>query len=243
MFGGSLHNPAQVLCELIAGMHDSDGRVTLPGFYDKVRPLTAETRSDMAWIPYSDEEWLTLTGAPALHGESGYTTLERVGARPTLEVNGLVSGYTGDGPKTVLPASALAKISLRLVPDQDPVTVEEQLRAYLERNAPPTVRWETRTLASTLPVVMRRSGPWTKAAVSALKDTFGREPLFTLEGGSIPAVSVLGSALGAASVLMGYSLPDDNIHSPNERFYVPNLQRGVEAYVRFFENVGCGDGG
>jgi acetylornithine deacetylase/succinyl-diaminopimelate desuccinylase-like protein len=237
MFGGSVHNPAQVLCELIAGMHDPEGRVTLPGFYDKVRPLSMEERSEIALSPYSDKEWRGLTGAPELFGEQGYTTLERVGARPTPEVNGLTSGYSGEGQKTVLPANATAKISMRLVPDQDPQSVDDQLRAFFREHTPTTVRWELKTLAVTPPVRMRRDGPGMSAAARSLREAFGKAPVFVLEGGSIPAVSILGGTLGVDSVLMGFSLPDDNIHSPNERFYLPNLSRGVEAYIRFFNHL------
>jgi len=237
MFGGTVHNPGQVLCELMAGMHDSAGRVTLPGFYDQVRALTPEERADIALAPYSDEEWRRMTGVPELFGEEGFTTLERVGARPTLEVNGLWSGYTGEGPKTVLPASAMAKVSMRLVPEQDPDTVERQLRSYLEQNAPQTVRWDLKRLAGSPPVSMRRNSLAMQSAAKALQETFGRKPVFTLEGGSIPAVSILQSVLGVDTALVGFSLPDDNIHSPNERFYIPNLSRGVEAYIRFLNHI------
>ena len=237
MFGGSVHNPAQVLCELVAGMHDTEGRVTLPGFYDKVQPLSTEDRAEIALGPGSDKEWRGLTGVPELFGEQGYTTLERVGARPTLEVNGLTSGYSGEGQKTVLPAKATAKISMRLVPDQDPKSVGEQLRSYFREHTPPTVRLELKTLAENPPVRIRRHAPGMSAAAQSLRETFGNEPVYTLEGGSIPAVSILGGTLGVDSVLMGFSLPDDNIHSLNERFYLPNLARGVEAYIRFFNHL------
>jgi acetylornithine deacetylase/succinyl-diaminopimelate desuccinylase-like protein len=213
------------------------GRVTLPGFYDRVQPLSTEERAEIALGPYSDTEWRGLTGVPELFGEQGYTTLERVGARPTLEVNGLTSGYSGEGQKTVLPATAAAKISMRLVPDQDPKSCGDQLRAYLREHAPSTVRWELKTLAENPPVRIRRHTPGMSAAARSLRETFGQDPVYTLEGGSIPAVGILGGTLGADSVLMGFSLPDDNIHSPNERFYLPNLSRGVEAYIRFFNHL------
>lgn len=237
LFGGSVYNPAQALCELIAGMHDEGGRVTLPGFYDNVRPLSAQERAELSLTSSSDDEWRRLTGAPELFGERGYTTPERVGARPTLEVNGLASGYSGEGQKTVLPAMAMAKISMRLVPDQDPETAGNQLRTYLQQQAPTQVRWELKMLSGNPPVRMPRQAPGMRAAAQSLREAFGREPVYTLEGGSIPAVSVLGGTLGVDSVLMGYSLPDDNIHSPNERFFLPNLSRGVEAYIRFFTHL------
>ena len=145
MFGGVVHNPAQALCELINGMHDSQGKVTLPGFYDRVRALDYEERSQMARLPIDDKFYLNHTGVPALWGEEGYSPVERTGARPTLEIHGLLSGFTGKGTKTVIPAWAMAKISCRLVPDQDPQEVDQQLRAYLEEHAPNTIRWELTT--------------------------------------------------------------------------------------------------
>jgi acetylornithine deacetylase/succinyl-diaminopimelate desuccinylase-like protein len=235
VFGGSVHNPAQVLCELIAGMHDVDGRVTLPGFYDKVRDLSAEERRALAHP--SDDEWRAMAGVPQLYGEKGFTTAERVGARPTLEVCGIQSGFTGEGAKTVLPAKAMAKISMRLVPDQDDKQVESQLRAYLEQHAPPTVHWELKKFVTAPAVLVERDTPGMRAAIKALETTFGKKPVFKLEGGSVPVVSMVQQTLGVDSILMGFGLPDDNLHSPNEKLHLPNFYRGVEAYIRFFDAV------
>ena len=234
-FGGSVANPAAVLCELIAGMHDADGRVTLPGFYDKVRQLSDDERAEIARMPFSDDEWRKMTGVPQLIGEKGFTTLERLGARPTLEVNGIVSGFTGEGTKTVLPAKAMAKISMRLVPYQDPNAVEEQFKEYLRRHAPPTVRWEVRKLSSSPAVLVQRDTVGVRAAVKPMEATFGVKPVFKLEGGSVPAVSVFQANLGVDPVQMGFSLPDDNFHSPNEKLHLPTHYRGIETYIRFFD--------
>lgn len=237
MYGGSIANPAQVLCELIAGMHDADGRVTLPGFYDKVRELDEEERALLAQIPYSDEAWLAHTGAPKLHGEKGYTTIERIGARPTLEVNGILSGFTGSGSKTVLPAKAMAKISMRLVADQKTSDVYPQLEAYLKAHAPDTVRWELRELNSGPGSIMSRDSNAMRAAVKALTAVYGKEPLFKREGGSVPVVAILQEMLGVDSVMLGFALPTDGIHGPNERQYLPNFFRGIETYIRFLHNL------
>ncbi len=228
-FGGTLHNPGQALCELIAGMHDADGRVTLPGYYDRVRPLSR--------LPHNDDEWRALTGVPALWGEKGYTTVERFGARPTLEVNGLYSGFIGEGSKTVLPAKAMAKISMRLVPDQDHDEVEQQLRAYLAAKAPPTIRWELKALAGGPAALVERASPAMLAAVAALETTWGVRPVFERAGGSVPIVGLLQKSLGVDSILMGFGMRDDNIHGPNEKQHLPNYYRGIEAFIRFFGNM------
>lgn len=234
LFGGSVHNPAQVLCELIAGMHDSRGRVTLQGFYDRVRVLSKEERAELADLPHSDQEWQRVAGVSELAGEEGFTTVERVGARPTLEVNGLLSGFTGEGAKTVLPAKAMAKLSIRLVPRQDPDEVEGQLRQYLVQRAPVSVKWELKKFQSGPAVMVNRDTPAVRAAVAALERTFGVKPVFQLEGGSVPVVSMMQDQLGVESVLMGFGLPDDNLHSPNEKMHLPTYYRGIEAYIRFF---------
>jgi acetylornithine deacetylase/succinyl-diaminopimelate desuccinylase-like protein len=237
IFGGSVHNPAQVLCELIAGMHDKDGRVTLPGFYDKVRKLSDEERAELARLPRTDEEWRATTGAPQLYGEKGFTTTERLGARPTLEVNGLYSGFIGEGSKTVLPAKAMAKISTRLIPEQDDEAVEAQLKEYMRQNAPPTVMWEVKNLVSSPAVLVRRDTEGVRAAQAALEATFGVKPVFKLEGGSVPVVSMVQTKLGVDSLLLGFGLPDDNLHAPNEKQHLPTYYRGIETFIRFFAGV------
>lgn len=237
-FGGTILNPAQALVELVAGMHDKKGRITLPGFYDKVRKLSARERRQLTRLPHTDESWLAMTGAPALYGEAKFSTLERAGARPTLEVNGLLSGFTGEGSKTVLPAKAMAKISMRLIPDQDHDEVEQQLRQYLTENAPPTIRWEVKAVAAgNRGALIPTDTVWMKAAGKALKDSFGVKPVFELAGGSVPIVTLFKKVLGVDSVMLGFGMRDDNIHGPNEKQHLPNYFRGIETYVRFFGNL------
>ena len=238
VFGGSLHNPAQALCELIAGMHDADGRITLPGFYNAVRDLDADERAALARSAVPDDQWIAMSGVPALAGEKGFSTVERVGARPSLDVNGIVGGFTGEGAKTVLPAKALAKISMRLVADQKPEDVHRQLVAYIEQHAPDTITWEVRGLGSAPAAIVDRDSPEMRAALEALADTFGSEPFFKREGGSIPVVGLMQEQLGLESILMGCRLPDDNMHGPNEKQHLPTLYKGVEAFVRFLVNLG-----
>jgi acetylornithine deacetylase/succinyl-diaminopimelate desuccinylase-like protein len=238
LFGGSVHNPAQVLCELVAGMHDAQGRVTLPGFYDKVRPLEAEERAELARLPISDETYLEQTGAPALFGEAGYSALERVATRPTLEVNGLYSGYIGEGSKTVLPSKSMAKISMRLVPDQTPGEVEQQLRQYLGARAPETVTWELIKHAAGDPSITDRHLPGVAALSRALEETWGIRPVYRREGGSVPVTAQMCDILGVESVLTGFGLPDDNLHAPNEKMHLPTFYRGIEAITRYFSILG-----
>ena len=238
VFGGSVRNPVNVLCDLIAGMHDANGRITLPGFYDAVRPLDAEERAALPQLPISDDEWRSITGVPALWGEEGYTTVERVGARPSLDVNGIVGGFTGEGSKTVLPAKALAKVSMRLVPDQDPAAIEGQLCEYLRRRAPDTITWEVRELAQGPGAVMDRDSVYMQAACKALETTFGNPPLFRREGGSVPVVGLMQQALGLDSIMVGFGLPDSGLHGPNENQHLPTLLEGIGAYVRFLVALG-----
>jgi len=221
MFGGAVDNPAIVLSRAIAGMRDPNGHVSLPGFYDDVQTLSAEERQELSRLPQGDDWWLGQTGAPSLFGEQGFSVNERVLARPTLDVNGFLSGFTGVGSKTVLPARAMAKISMRLVPDQTPDAVQAQLEEYLRRNAPPTVRWEVQNLAGAPPAIVRRDTHEMGAAIRALKETFGVDPVFVREGGTIAVVGILQELTGHESILMGFGLPDDNLHSPNERLFLP----------------------
>jgi len=232
-FGGAVENPANVLARLIAGMHDSRGRVALPGFYDRVAPLSDEERGELARVPQPDSWWLRTTGAPALGGEEGYSTVERACARPTLDVNGLLSGFTGEGAKTVLPSLALAKISMRLVPEQTPEEAAASLEAYLRARAPATVKWELRRMAGCKPALVKRDSPAMRAAGRALEETWGKRPCFIREGGSVPVVGLVGEVLGVDSILLGFELPDDNLHAPNEKLHLPTFQRGIETVIRF----------
>jgi acetylornithine deacetylase/succinyl-diaminopimelate desuccinylase-like protein len=238
IYGGVVHNPAQVLCELIAGMHDETGRVTLPGFYDSVRRVSESEREELARLPMGEDFYLQQTGAPALFGEAWYTPVERVGIRPTLEVNGFLSGFTGPGSKTVLPSTAMAKISMRLVPDQDPKQVETQLEAYLEEHAPSTVIWELISHAEASPSVTDRELPQVRALSQALEDTWGIRPVFRREGGTVPVVAQFQDILGVNTVSTGFGLPDDNLHAPNEKVHLPTFYRGLEAFTRYLYILG-----
>lgn len=236
LFGGVIHNPAQALAELIAGMHDKNGRITLPGFYDKVRKLSKKDREDFKRLPTRDRELLEHTGAPALWGEPQFTPLERIGARPTLEINGMYSGFTGQGSKTVLPAWAMAKISCRLVPDQTPEQAYKQMKAYLKKNAPKTTKWELISLHNSGAALVEADSEGVQALAKALETVWGKRPYFRREGGSIGSVVLLQQYVGADSLLTGFGLPDDDIHSPNERMHLPTWYKGIEAFVHFFNN-------
>jgi acetylornithine deacetylase/succinyl-diaminopimelate desuccinylase-like protein len=237
LFGGTVHNPAQALCELIAGMHDSKGRITLPGFYDKVRKLSKAERADMARLPADEKFFLAQTGVPALWGEPDFTPAERVGARPTLEVNGLLSGFTGQGSKTVLPAWSMAKISCRLVPDQTPEETVVQMKSYLEANAPKDIRWELTNLHNAGAAIADRENAGVQALARALETVWGTKPLFKREGGSIGVVVQLQQSVGVESVLTGFGLPDDNAHSPNEKLNLPTWYKGIDAFIHFIYNL------
>jgi acetylornithine deacetylase/succinyl-diaminopimelate desuccinylase-like protein len=232
LFGGAVPNAGQALCKLIAGMHDARGRITLPGFYDDVLPLDREERDELARIPYEDSEFLEQSTARGINGEEGYTVTERLGARPTLEVNGLLCGFTGEGSKTVLPARAMAKISMRLVPNQTDSKVKAQLEEYLQAHAPAWLKWEVLEMAGGPAALVRQDTPAMQAAVRALEGAFGVRPVFIREGGSVPVVSLMQEILGRESILMGISLPDDNLHAPNEKMHLPTFHKGVEAYIR-----------
>jgi acetylornithine deacetylase/succinyl-diaminopimelate desuccinylase-like protein len=237
LYGGAVHNPAQVLAELVAKMHDEKGRITLPGFYDNVRPLSEQERADFARLPNDDQSYLVETGVPALWGEEGYTSAERTGARPSLDVNGLLSGWTGPGSKTVLPAKAMAKISCRLVADQDHNEVVEQMKQFMEANAPKTVQWEVKNLTGSPYAIADLENPGIKAMHKAMETVWGSRPLYRREGGSIGAVALLQSICGVESVLVGMGLPSDNIHSPNEHLHLPTWYKGIDAFIHFFYNM------
>ena len=237
MFGGVVHNPANALAELIAGMHDATGRVTLPGFYNRVRALSQEEQEEFARLPVNESDYIEQTGVPALHGETGFTANELTGARPTLDVNGLLSGFTGEGSKTVIPAWAMAKLSMRLVPDQDPQKVHKELLRYLEQNAPKDIRWELKALAGSPASISDRKNPGVQAMAKALETVWGVQPYFKREGGSIPVVGDMQRLLGVESVICGFGLPDDNVHAPNEKQNLPTWYHGIDAYIHFFMNL------
>lgn len=236
-FGGAIHNPAQVMTDLLSGLHDKKGRVTLKGFYDRVLPLDEEEREELSKLPIKEEFYLQQGGVKALWGEEGYTPVERTGARPTLEINGLYSGFIDEGQKTVLPAYAMAKVSCRLVADQDPIEVYEQFKAYLEENAPETVTWELTQMSKDFPSLSDRKSKWIEAYVKAAEAAWGKRPIFKREGGSVPVVVHIQQSLGVNSVNIGFGLPSDNMHGPNEKIHLPTFYKGIEALVHFFFNL------
>lgn len=237
LFGGAVHNPANVLARLIAGLHDEKGRVTIPGFYDDVRPLEKEEREQLARLPQDEAFWKRGSGAPELFGEDGYTHTERATARPTIDVNGLLSGFTGVGVKTVLPAKASAKLSMRLVPDQDPKKVADGLRRYLEQHAPKSVRWELEDHGGTGASIMARDSREVRAASAALETVWGKKPLFYRVGGSVPAVGTIQKVLGVETLMLGFALPDDQVHAPNEKQHIETFQRGIQTFIRFMARI------
>lgn len=237
LYGGVVHNPANAICELIAGMHDQDGRITLPGFYNRVLPISSEERKQFERLPLGDEIFMQQTGVDSLWGEKGYTAAERVGARPTLDVNGLYSGFIGEGSKTVIPAWAMAKISMRLVPDQEPIEIRESFIKYIDDHIPAGLRWEFKEHSSNKASISDRNSPPVTALAKAQETVWGVPPVFKREGGSVPVVLTMQKLLGVDSVLTGFGLPDDNIHAPNERLLLPTWQRGIETLIHFFYNL------
>lgn len=233
-FGGIVNNPANALCKLIAQMHDENGKITLPGFYDSVRPLSTEERSQLAELALDDDFFIQTAGVQKLGGETGFTPIERVGARPTLDVNGICSGFIQEGGKTIIPAYAFAKISCRLVPDQNPNDVYAQLKAFLENNAPDNIRWELIQMSGAPAYIIADNAPGVDQFSKALEKVWGRKPIFKREGGSVPVSTTLKNVLGIDSILTGFGLPDDNIHSPNERLHLPTWQKGIQALIHFF---------
>jgi acetylornithine deacetylase/succinyl-diaminopimelate desuccinylase-like protein len=236
-FGGAIRNPANELAKLIAGMHDADNRVTLPGFYDSVRPLDDEERAEFKRLPQNEEFYQSQSGVKELWGEKGYTALERVTGRPTLEVNGMLSGYTGEGPKTVLPAKAMAKISCRLVADQNPFEVEKQLNAYMKQNASPAVSWEVKLLSDAVASISERDSKEVRAMAKAQETVWGVKPIFRREGGTIPVVGDLQAVLHMESLNVGSGMGDDRMHSPNERMHLPSWEKEIDSFIHFFYNL------
>jgi acetylornithine deacetylase/succinyl-diaminopimelate desuccinylase-like protein len=237
LWGGNVANPANVLAQMIAKLHNEDGSVAIPGFYDHVRELTPEERERIASNSTSDAEILEVTGAPQLFGETGYTALERQGARPTLDVNGFYSGFIGDGAKTIIPAYAKAKISCRLVPDMDPMGTYELAKDYILSIAPPTVKTQV-FLHSAGPAYLADDAPGAENLANALMAIWDQPITYKREGGSIPVATVMQHELGVKSILTGFGLPDDAIHSPNERMYYPNWLKGIQALIHFYLSFG-----
>lgn len=239
-FGGGINNPLNALGHIIARLKDEDGRILIPGFYDKVRPLNAEERAILAQFPLDEAAWLAETGAPTVWGEPEYTLVERLGARPTLDVHGIIGGYTGPGGKTVLPATVHAKLSMRLVPDQDPAEIRRLFTEYVASITPPSIHVTIEDGHGAPASITDYHIPAMQAARDAYAASFGREPVLMREGGSIPVVGQFQTHLGLETVLMGFGLPGDRIHSPNERFLLANFYRGIETSIRFMQKYGQG---
>ena len=237
-FGGAVANPAFVLSQIIAQMKDRGGRIKIPGFYDDVAALREEERKEWAALPFNEKKFKKDFGIPKVFGETGYTTLERTWARPTFEVNGLLSGFTGEGAKTVLPAVAMAKVSMRLVPNQTPDKIAGLFEAHLRDLTPKTVELTITRMHGGKPWMTSYDNPFVQAAGRAIERGFGRKPVFTREGGSIPVVSTFQEELGLPSVLFGVGLPDENAHAPNEKLDVANFHGGIISSAFLYEEIG-----
>lgn len=233
-FGGAVANPAMALAEILSSLKDHEEHVAIEGFYDHVRPLSEEERAEFRKLPFNEAEFRRALGVPDLSGEAGFTTLERLWARPTCEVNGMISGFTGEGAKTVLPARASAKVSMRLVPDQDPDEVAELFVRHVEAHAPVGVEVRVDALHHARPYLAPLDHPANRAAKRALSKAFEAEAVYTREGGSIPVTVTFQEALDATSILMGFGLPDENAHAPNENLDLENFQRGTLAAAHFY---------
>lgn len=234
VYGGAVANPANVLCQMIAALHDADGRITIEGFYDDVETVSAEERRGLNAAPFDETAYMNDLGVRALWGEKGYTPIERTGIRPSLDVNGIWGGYTGEGAKTVLPSKASAKISMRLVPHQKPEKIERLFQQHFEKNAPPYVQVNVKALHGGLPVVVPTDSIEYRAAEKAMELAFGKKPLPQRGGGSIPIVAMFQQVLNAHSILMGFGLDADNIHSPNEHYGLFNFYKGIETIPHFY---------
>jgi acetylornithine deacetylase/succinyl-diaminopimelate desuccinylase-like protein len=227
IFGGTVDNPAMALCQLLAQLRDKNGRVNIPGFYNDVAKLSAYEREQAARIPMTAARYRRFLGVPQLFGERGYTFVEQRSARPTIEINGLTSGYQGQGSKTIVPSSASAKLTFRLVPDQDPARIRKVILTHLRKLCPATVKMEVKAGHGAEPYLVSPTSPLAQAALRTLREAFGREPIPIREGGSIPIVTQFKKVLRADSLLLGLALPDDNAHSPNEKFSLDCFEGGI----------------
>jgi acetylornithine deacetylase/succinyl-diaminopimelate desuccinylase-like protein len=236
-YGGSVHNPIQALAEIVAQLHDRDGRVTVGGFSDDVRSLAPQERQAFRRLPWRDEDYRRDLGVEELHGEKGFTTLERLWARPTLECNGIVGGFTAEGVKSVIPSRASAKISMRLVPDQSPDKIASLFEQHIRTIAPRTVQVNVRCLTWGEPSITPLDSPGVRAALAALRKGFSKEPLFQRDGGSIPVVAELKQILGIDTVLLGFGLPDENAHAPDEFLSLDNFFGGIRTVAHFYQEL------
>jgi acetylornithine deacetylase/succinyl-diaminopimelate desuccinylase-like protein len=236
-YGGTVRNAAEALGMILAGLHDAEGRVAVPGFYDAVLPLSAEERAETARLPFDEAAYAAETGVSSFPGEAGYSLLERRGARPTIDVNGLWGGFQGEGSKTIIPASAHAKISCRLVPDQDPARIFEQVRARILDLAPSGVAVTVTFVGGGRPSLTPIDHPATRAAARALEAVFGRPPLYAREGGSIPVTASFERILGLKVVLLGFANPDSQAHAPNESMRLDNYEGGIRTVIRLWDEL------
>jgi len=236
-FGGSITNPANALAAIIASLHDEEGRIAVPGFYDDVLDWDAETRAQIASLPHDDGEYAAELDVEQLSGEAGYTTLERLWIRPTCDVNGLLSGYTGEGAKTVLPGRAMAKVSFRLVPNQTPDRVRQLFEAHVQRVTPPGVTVEVRELHGGRPWRARLEGTGFEAAAASLEEAFGKHPVLMGGGGSIPIVVEFEELLDTQALLVGFSLPGCNLHAPDEWLPIDNFEKGIGALALLYDKL------
>lgn len=240
MFGGAVPNPFMALCHILAKLKDEDGRILIPGFYDAVSAPSSQELQAWKSLPFREEEFrVSEAQTTALTGEPGFSVLERLWARPTLEIHGMPGGFIGAGAKTVIPARATAKVSMRLVPDMQPHTIFALYKQYVESIAPKGIEVEVRLIHSGDPIVIGVENPYVQAATAAMRQVFGKETVFVRSGGSIPIVGDFERNLKIPTVMMGFGLPDDNLHAPNEKFHIANYYRGIESLIRFFEGLGA----
>ena len=237
VFGGAVANPAMVLAHVLAQVKDKAGRIKIPGFYEDVRPLSEEERAAWKTLPFNEKKYKKDLGAPKLAGEKEYTVLERVWARPTFEVNGILGGFTGDGAKTVIPAVAMAKVSMRLVPNQHPDKIATLFEAYLKKITPKSVELKLTRMHGGKPWITEYDNPFVQAAGRAIEKGFGKTPVFCREGGSIPVVSTFQEEFGVPAVLFGVGLPDENAHAPNERLDLSNFHNGIVASAHLYQEI------
>jgi acetylornithine deacetylase/succinyl-diaminopimelate desuccinylase-like protein len=236
-FGGAVHNPIQALATILAKLHHEDGSVAVPGFYDDVLPLSDQERAELAKIDIDETTWQQMSGAPRAWGESDYTIRERTGARPTLEINGIKGGFQGEGTKTVLPAKAMAKITCRLVANQDPDRIFDLIRDYVMQITPPTVTTQINKQHGGYPAMVDINTPAMQAAIKAYEAVWNKRPMFVREGGSIPVVADFQRLLDAPVILMGFGLNTDNMHGPNEHFTTSLFHKGIATSIHFLKQV------
>lgn len=236
-YGGTVHNPAQLVAEIIAAVHDEDGVIQIPGFYDDVQPISEEERQTLAALPYDLSMWREETGLQNAWGEPDFTLRERMGVRPTAEVNGMWGGFQGEGGKTIIPAEAGAKFSMRLVPNQHPEKIGKLMEAFIRERIPDDYQVDIRVGKGGWWSVIPIDSPQIQAASLAYEDIWGVKPVFSRGGGSIPIIASFQKILGAPSVMMGFGLPEDNIHAPNEGFNIEHFYKGIETILRFYHHI------